>query len=233
MAVVGANGFVGSSICRAVEATPGLALLRVVRGDNARAKLASSGVVIHAANPARRFRAESDPRNDFRETAEKTFDLLSASEGKKFLLVSSISCRTQLDSNYGRNRRCCELLALGRGAVVVRLGPMFGGDRKQDSIHDLLAGRQVYVAAATRYAYVDVDWAGGKIVELINSESGIYEVGARNAVSLGEIRDQCGSASAFSGPDDTQIPEPPTDGPDARLVFDFAQKELQTIDSWR
>jgi nucleoside-diphosphate-sugar epimerase len=233
VAVIGANGFVGSAIASQIESDVRYQLIRVVRGDDIETKLKSADVVIHAANPARRFRAESDPQRDFIETVDKTFQIFNFSKGKKCLLISSLSCKTQLNTNYGRNRRFCELLALVQGAVVIRLGPMFGGTRKQDVLHDLLADRPIYVAAETKYAYADVKWVGEKIVELIDVCSNIYEIGARNAVSLAELRDIFGSKSIFTGVDDTQIVEMMGQGPDARRIIDYARQELINIGSWR
>jgi nucleoside-diphosphate-sugar epimerase len=139
VAVIGAKGFVGSAIASQIEFDVRYQLIRVVRGDDIKRKLESADIVIHAANPAKRFRAESDPQRDFFETVDKTFQIFNLTRKKKCLLISSLSCKTQLNTNYGRNRRSCELLALMQGAVVIRLGPMFGGTRKQDVLHDLLA----------------------------------------------------------------------------------------------
>ncbi|MCX5713520.1 MAG: hypothetical protein NT033_01635 [Candidatus Omnitrophica bacterium] len=196
----------------------------MLRNDPARDLLAKAEIVVYAANPARRFQAEKDPTHDFEETAEKTARFLALSGGKRFVLVSTLSCRTQLNTNYGRNRRACELMALEDNALVIRLGPMYGGNRTDDTLHRILSGLAVFVAAETRYAYVDVVWAGEKIVELLEEPGGIREIGARNAVCLGDLRDHFASVSTFSGIDDTQIPEGCNDGPDARDVFRFAQQ---------
>ena len=233
IAVIGAHGFVGSAIAKAIEHDERHELICVVRGDDIKSKLGSADVVIHAANPARRFRAESDPVRDFVETVDKTFNILSLAIGKKCLLISSLSCKTQLNTNYGRNRRFCELLALAQGAVVVRLGPMFGGERKQDMLHDLLADKQIYVSSETRYAYVNVEWVGANILELLDAQSDIYEIGAKNSVSLSELRDILGSKSIFNGVDDTQIPLTEGDGPDAMLVVEYALNELAGADNWK
>jgi nucleoside-diphosphate-sugar epimerase len=227
VAVIGSNGFVGSQICKAIENNQNFNLIRIVRGDNINKLCDKADMVIHAANSAGRFIAESNPQNDFVETVEKTFNILRAINGKPLLLLSTLSCKTQMDINYGRNRRSCELLVLSQEGKVVRLGPMFGGDRKKDTLHDLLAGRNVYVAPETRYAYADVSWVASKIVELLSSPSGLYEIGANNAVPLSELRDYFNSKSIFSGINDTQIPEYCEGAPDARLVFDYAEKELK------
>lgn len=232
IAVVGADGFVGSQICKSISSNPNYRLVKVTRADDLRTSISDVDIVIHAANPAGRFRAESEPERDFAETVDKTFHILSNAKGKVFFLISSLSCRTQLNTSYGRNRRCCELLALSMRGGVIRLGPMFGGNRKKDIVHDLLAGRPIYVLPETRYAYVDVSWAGSKIVELIDQAPGIYEIGAKNYVTLAELHDYFQSKSVFSGKDDTQIPDTTETGPDARLVIEYMRHELDCIDKW-
>jgi len=228
VAVLGAGGYVGAHVCQALECCEDFELVRVFRGDDLVQKLEGVDVVIHSANPAKRFRAESNPGQDFLETVEKTHQILECTAGKKLILISSLSCRTQIDINYGRNRRSCELLTLQNKGVVIRLGPMFGGGRTEDTLHSILRGEEVFVASQTRYAYVNVAWAAGKIVNLINAPSGIYEIGARNSVSLDELRVFFKSTSTFSGVNDTQIPNS-SDGPDARLVIDYALSEVDQI----
>ena len=115
IAVIGANGFVGKAIAAVIKSDGKNELIGVVRGDDVQSKIKSADLIIHAANPAKRFIAESDPTADFNETVIKTSQLLQFSRNKKFVLISSLSCRTQLNKNYGRNRRSCELLALLNG----------------------------------------------------------------------------------------------------------------------
>ena len=232
VAIAGAAGYVGTQIARAIVASGRYHLIPVLRTDPAEELFANADIVVYAANPARRFQAENDPVRDFEVTVEKTARFIAWARGKRFVLVSSLSCRTQLNTNYGRHRRACELIALTEDSLVVRLGPMFGGSRTNDTLHDILAGRQVFVAAETKYAYVDVAWAGREIVELLEVRGGLREIGARNAVRLGDLCDHFTSTSTFSGIDDTQVPEDFTDGPDALAVFRFAEKEKARIHEW-
>ena len=232
VAVAGAAGYVGSQIARAIVASGRYHLIPVLRTDSIEELFANADIVVHAANPARRFQAEKDPVHDFEVTVEKTARFLTLARGKRFVLVSSLSCRTQLNTSYGRHRRACELIVLSEGSLVVRLGPMFGGNRTNDTLHDILAGRQIFVGTETRYAYVDVAWVGQKIVELLEVPGSLLEIGARNAVRLGDLCAHFASTSTFSGIDDTQIPEDFTDGPDALAVFRFAEKEKACIHEW-
>lgn len=232
VAVAGAAGYVGSQIARAVVASGRYHLIPVLRTDPAETLFANADIIVHVANPARRFQAEKDPMHDFEVTVEKTARFLALASGKRFVLVSSLSCRTQLNTSYGRHRRACELIALVDDSLVIRLGPMFGGSRTNDTLHEILAGRQVFVSAETRYAYVDVAWVGQKIVELLEVPGGIREIGARDAVRLGDLCDYFATTSIFSDIDDTQIPEGFTDGPDTQDVFSFAEKEKTRIHEW-
>jgi nucleoside-diphosphate-sugar epimerase len=232
VAVVGAAGFVGKSVAAAVLASPLYRLVTVVRGQNLDEALEGSDFVVHCANPAGRFQANHDPDRDHQETVEKTAMILAAANNRKCLLVSSLSCRTQTSTPYGTHRLECERLALQAGAVVVRLGPMFGGGRVKDTLHDILAGRRVFVADSTCYGYVDVAWAGEKLLDFFSADSATYEIGAKNSISLGEIAERFSSPSTFSGPDDTQVAEGCETGPDARMVLAFAEKEMRRIGEW-
>jgi len=228
IAVIGANGFVGSQIANAAK-EHGHRVVSVTR-ENAKAKeISRADVVIHSANPAGRYNAENNPEWDFEETVEKTRYLMERHEGKRFVLISSLSCRTQLYTQYGRHRRACELLALHAHSLVVRLGPMYGGHRKKDMLHDILRGDKVYVGRQTQYAYVDVAWAGNRIIELIEAGAkDIKEVGARNAICLADIASHFGSNSIFEGRDETQTPLPwltRPDDPDASDVLVYAEQE--------
>jgi len=220
IAVLGANGFVGSQIAKAVIESNNF-LIPIFRDCNAEELIKQAEIVIDSANPAKRYLAENNPENDFKETVEKTAKLYSYSKGKRFILVSSLSCRTQLYTNYGRNRRACELLVDN----VIRLGPMFGGNRTQDMLHDILAGYKVYVSEDTDYAYVDVAWVGRKIVDLALSDfTGMQEIGARNVVRLGQLAKDLGSMSIFSGRNETQRPKNFNDGPDANEVYEYVKR---------
>jgi len=232
IAVAGAAGYVGSQISRAVLADGGCRLIPVRRGECPETLFAGADFVIHAANPARRFQAEQNPERDFIETVEKTAGLLAAAQGKPFLLVSSLSCRTQLNLSYGRNRRACELLVLAVGAQVIRLGPLFGGGRVRDVLHDIVSSRPIYVSAETQYAYADVQWIGRRIIDLLGTTGGIVELGARNAVPLGDIAARFTSTSSFEGDEDTQIPLNCPDGPDAGQVIAFAEQERARMAEW-
>ncbi len=221
IAIVGAKGFVGQALCDAVEQQNQFDLIRIHRGDDIGSLLHSADIVIHTANPAKRFFAKKNPEVDFLESVEKTHHIKNLAAGKKFVLVSSISARSQLDTVYGRNRRACELIADPEQSLIVRLGPMFGAGKMIGALHDLLNDRTVFVSETTQYGYVDVQYNAHTVLKQLD-RTGIVEVGARNGVPLGELKQKLGSASVFEGTDDTQVPiNPPEDAPDAWEVLSY------------
>ena len=227
--VAGSRGYVGSQIARALDENPFYEFLSLCRGQDDLKLFAKADIIIHAANPARRYFAEQNPKVDFIETVEKTHRFLSLSQSKRFILISSLSCRTQLHLSYGIHRRECEDLALAANGAVIRLGPMFGGARTQDVLHDILASRMVYISEKTKYAYADVAVIAKKVVDSIENLKGISEFGARNSIELGEIARRYESNTVFSGPIDTQIPENCFDGPDAYDVIKYADIEFSRM----
>ena len=204
IAVIGANGFVGSNICSEIKSHGGYKLIKVTRGDNIADKIKDANIVIHAANPAKRYFANNNPQIDFLETIQKTEKIINLCHSKKIILISSLSARTQLNTTYGRYRKACEILANFGENLIIRLGPMYGGSRNQDTLSDIMSGRDVYISGDTQYSYTSISYSASKVVEFINL-SGLVEVGAINSIKLQEISDYFKTGCNFSGFDDTQI----------------------------
>jgi len=226
VAVIGSSGFVGTQISNEVISSKNLSLIPVSRGDNLKDAIREADVVIHSANSAKRFFAENNPEEDFCESVEKTATIRELVENKPFIVISSISARTQLHTVYGRNRRSCELIADPSKSLIVRLGPMYGTGKSIGVLNDIINNRKVYAAPTTKYAFVDVRYNAKKIISLVSEDHtiGIIEIGAKNGISLESLRNKLKSASTFEGKDDTQIPvSPPNDAPDVNEVILFAR----------
>ena len=230
VAVIGSCGFVGSQISNEIISSKNLSLVPVSRGDNLKDAIREADVVIHSANSAQRFFAENNPEEDFCESVEKTATIKELAESKPFILISSISARTQLHTVYGRNRRSCELIADPSKSLVVRLGPMYGTGKSIGVLNDIINNRKVYAAPTTEYAFVDVRYTAKKIISLVSEDDTIEisEIGAKNGISLESLRNKLKSTSTFEGKDDTQIPvSPPNDAPDVNEVILFAKSIME------
>lgn len=223
IAVIGSSGFVGSALVNELARRGTYKVLPVGRNDDANSIISEADYVIHTANPAARFFAKNNPEIDFNESVEKTYAFKQLVKNKKFILISSISARTQLDTVYGRNRRACECIVNDGCSLIIRLGPMFGGNKEVGALHDILRNDNVFVSEKTKYAFVNVAYNAKKIIDLMD-ETGLIELGAKNAIELGQLKSILGSTSAFNGDDDTQIAlNPQQDSPDVTEVVDFAK----------
>jgi nucleoside-diphosphate-sugar epimerase len=221
VAVVGANGYVGSQLCAALSRDPLCALTRVTRADHEQMRERTFDVLVNAAMPAARFWAKGHPDEDFAETVKKTADLLYRWRFKKFVQLSTVSARCQLDTVYGRHKAAAEKICGFGDNLIVRLGPMYGPGLKRGVLIDMLEGKKVFVDGASRYCFAPGSFVSSWIAANLH-RSGISEVGARNALTLREVADHLGAKVEFEGAVDHQeIPDPAGDFPDARDVLAF------------
>jgi len=205
VAVIGSRGYVGNEICKALEDQGIVNLTRVDRCNYEQAKQQTDyDTVVNAAMPSKRYWAQKNPKIDFQETVEKTFLIVNEWRANKYVQISSISARTQLNTVYGRHKSAAEKLLNAEKDLILRLGPMYGSGLSKGVLIDLLENKKVFVDKQSRYCFAPVSWVGSWIAKNLNL-SGIIDIGAKNNISVEEIANQIGSKSIFSGPIDDQI----------------------------
>ncbi len=225
VAVVGARGFVGSELTRAFTCKGTFEVTAVTRDNYAERRTREYDLVVNSAMPAGRFFARNKPLDDFRETVQKTADLFYGWKFRRFLQVSSVSARCQLDTVYGRHKAAAETVCRGPNTLIVRLGPMYAESLSKGVLIDMLQGRPVYVAGESRYCFASLEFVAGWIARNWERE-GTVEVGARDAIELRELARRIGRPVEFSGAlDHQEIPAPESDFPDVSGVIDFLRRQ--------
>lgn len=221
VALFGANGFVGKSLSSSLSANGDYHVVSVTRDNYAASIGKFYNIVINAAMPAARFWAKNNPGKDFQESVEKTANILYGCTFDKFVQISTVSARCQLDTVYGRHKLAAENLCNYGNNLIVRLSSMFGDGLKKGVLIDMLKGQKVFVDGKSKYSFCSVDFVGRYIASHLNLR-GIKEVGAFNTVSLIDIANYLGIPIEFEGPLDVQeIQNPDPEFPDAREVFKF------------
>lgn len=221
VAVVGAKGYVGSELVAAFSRSPLYSVTEVTLENYAEMKKNPFDVVVNAAMPSARFWAKNHPDQDFLETVKKTADLVYSWQFKKFVQVSTVSARCQLDTVYGRHKAAAEKICGFGSNLIVRLGSMYAPSLKKGVLIDMLQGEKVFVAGESRYCFAPLDFVANWIVSNLDL-SGTVEVGARDSISLQEIADHLGRKIDFEGAVDHQeIENPQSDFPPARDVLKF------------
>ena len=138
-----------------------------------------------------------------------------------------MSARCQIDTVYGRNKLAAESIINDRNSLIIRLGPMFGPSLKKGVLIDMLKGSKVYVGEKSRYSFVPLDFVGNWIAGNINRK-GIWEVGAKNSISLENLASNLNLDVEFEGSEDHQeMQTVEANYPDVNLVIDFMKNHKE------
>ena len=228
VAVFGANGFVGSSLCSALSANE-YKVVPVTRDNYAEHIGKYYDIVINSAHPAARFRAKNNPEQDFKDTVQKTADIFYKCKFKKFVQISTVSARCQLDTIYGRHKLAAENICNDGKSLIVRLGSMFGDKLNKGVLIDMLKGQKVFVDGESRYNFSSLEYVSGYIASHLHL-SGVIEVGAFNTVRMTDIAKHLQVTIEFEGSVDIQeTKNPDPNSPDAKEVFKFLDKMKDQI----
>jgi nucleoside-diphosphate-sugar epimerase len=226
VAIVGANGFVGRALCETLATLPQFKVEPITRASYAAFEGQEVDILINCSMPSARFRAKTDPQWDFRETVEKTAALLYRVKTRKFVQVSSISARSQLDTVYGRHKAAAEKLCGFGDNLIVRLGSLYGPGLVKGVLIDMAQRKKVFVDGRSRYCFAPLEFSARWIAENLH-RSGTVEIGGKNAVSLESVSARMGLRIEFEGALDHQEIEGDEVGcPEASDVFSY-------VDVWK
>ncbi|MCR4329088.1 MAG: NAD(P)-dependent oxidoreductase [Candidatus Roizmanbacteria bacterium] len=224
IAVVGARGYVGHALHSELLRHKDIKVTAVTRENYRDTKEDPFDILINCSMPSARFWAKNNPEKDYVETVEKTAQLLYGWNFKKFVQISSISARSQLNTVYGRHKAAAELLIDPAQHLIVRLGPIYSSELSKGVLVDIREGKKVFVDGASRYCFAPLEFNTQWIATHLDRR-GIIEVGAHNAVTLQELASTLGVEASFEGElDHQEVLSPEIDFPDARDVFGFMDK---------
>ena len=230
IAVIGAQGYVGKSICDALYSlnahNDGLvAVFPVVRGNYEEAKNEKYDIIINSAMPSGRFWAQENPGSDFRETVKMTADLLYGWDYNKIIQISSLSARCEKHLVYGRHKALAEELCFyAKNYLIVRLTAMYSDNISKGALFDILHSNKVFSSRDSRFAFTSLEFVGQWVAHNLG-EFGLVEVGAKNTISLDEISSHLKKDIVFGSNLQVQeIQHPREDFPDARDVLEFMDR---------
>lgn len=224
VAVIGANGYVGSALYQELLRSAKYSVVGVTRENYSAMKERDFDVIINCAMPSARFWAKNHPEEDFIETVKKTADLLYGWKFKKFVQISTVSARCQLDTVYGRNKLAAEKLCDFGDNLIVRLGALYGENMKKGVLVDMLEGKKVFVDKASRYSFISVSFCASWIASNLDRR-GVVELGGKNAIALEDVAKHMRANVEFEGAINHQdIESAEEDLPEAAQVLDFIDK---------
>lgn len=220
VAVVGSQGYVGSVLYERLLRSSEYAPEGVTRENHSIMKEKDFDILINCAMPSGKFWANNNPEVDFKETVEKTANLLYGWKFKKFVQVSTVSARCQLDTIYGRHKAAAEKLCDFGNNLIVRLGALYSPEMKKGVLVDMIQGKKVYVNGASRYPFISVSFCADWVVSNLDRE-GTVEIGGTNAIALKDVADHIGASVEFEGAIHHLDIESTEDLPEASDVLHF------------
>ncbi len=224
VAVIGSNGYVGSVIYKELLRFLEYSVVPVTRENYFEEKEKGFDIIINSAMPSGRFWAKNNAQEDFVETVKKTADLLYGWHFKKFVQISTVSARCQLDTIYGRHKAAAEKLCNFGDNLIVRLGALYGEEMRKGVLVDMLNHKKVFVDGVSRYSFIAVSFVASWIAKNMDHK-GIVELGGKNAIALKDVAKHMQVDIEFEGAVNHQDIETKYDLPEAAQVLDFLDNQ--------
>ena len=203
--LLGYKGFVGSAIAFELKKKniPFKAISRENYKKNIKIKF---DYLINCSNPSKRFWAKKNPQLDFKESVQKTKYFLENYKFKKFIHISSISARCQINTIYGLNKKKAEkLVSKQKDFLIIRLGPMFHKNLKKGVIIDMIKSSTIFFNKKSKYSFTDLNWIAKWIINNMKKIEGTIEIGSKDNFVLKNLAKKINSKSKFYGKIDNQI----------------------------
>lgn len=186
VAVVGANGFVGSAFGRLLERAPDVTLVPITRESRAAYRGQSFDVVIDASGNARRFFAEEHPTEEFDASVYQHLRTLHELPAALQVHVSSVDVYADLrspattredtaidvgaQSHYGFHKLLAEQVArhYAKRWLVVRLAGMVGPGLRKNPVYDVLHGAPLRIHPDSQYQFMHTDAVARVVWDLVS-----------------------------------------------------------------
>lgn len=198
IAVIGFKGYVGSALYAELAKSLAHSVVGVARENYDAIKQQDFDIVINCAMPSGRFWAKNNTEADFTETVKKTADLLYGWKYKKFIQISTVSARCQLDTIYGRHKAAAESLVGFGDNLIVRLGALYSENMQKGVLVDMLQSKKVFVDGDSRYSFISLSFCASWIALNLDRQ-GIVELGGKNAIAIGDVAKHIGKNIEFEG----------------------------------
>jgi nucleoside-diphosphate-sugar epimerase len=206
VAVIGAEGFVGSAFAEHLATHPGVSLRKITRQNYAAESGQPSDVVVDCSANSRKYLAEERPVEDFDLSVTQRLRTLHAFPARQHLHVSSVDVYGHLESeqttredspmdaesasHYGFHKLLAESLVRHYAArwLIVRLAGMVGPGLRKNPVYDVLEGSPQRIHPDSLYQFLDTRDVAKLCWSLVeNGSEGIFNVCGEGVVSPREI----------------------------------------------
>lgn len=186
VAVIGANGFVGSAILKHLQEQD-IAVTGVSRENYQTAKEPSYDVVFNASNNSKKYISDREPVTDFDLSVVQQMRVLADFPSHLHVLLSSVDVYSDLDSyeftkeelspettkasHYGFHKFIAEecVRHYAPNWLIVRLAGMVGPNLKKNPVFDILNGQPLRIHPESQYQFMHTSDVARIVWDLVES----------------------------------------------------------------
>ncbi len=225
--LLGKNGYVGAALYEELSKNFDYLITGVDKEMLEQLKPQHWDMVINCAMPSKRLWAQNNPYLDYVETVNKTANFYYNLCYGKFVQISSISARSQVDTVYGRNKLAAESLINHDKNLIFRLTAMYSDGLSKGVVFDLINNNPVYVSNKSSYSFASLDYCCKYICDNL-TKTAIIEVGGAYAISLEEVCDRLEICRKFSSDyiDKQEVKNEDLMAPSPYLVCDYIEQKV-------
>jgi nucleoside-diphosphate-sugar epimerase len=182
IAVIGADGLVGSAVCKKLNATG-------ITRDNYELYIGKSfDVIINANGNSSKHKANDDPQYDFTESVESVNDTMFDFGFKKYVYISSYDAH--MDNSYGLHKKLSEeIVKHYSDFIILRCPIIIGKKMRKGFLFDALCDNFLYVNSDSEYQII-TNTELAKIIKVLidkNVTNKTYYVGSRDTLRVGDL----------------------------------------------
>lgn len=173
VAVIGAQGFVGSAFVETLGHKEGLSVQAVVRQNYEAHRGRRFDIVVDCSANSRKYLADEQPGQDFERSVTQRLRTLSDFGAGLHVHISSVDVYSDLSSSdstredvildasrisrYGFHKWLAELLVRHYAPqwLIVRLAGMVGRGLRKNPVYDVLHGEPLRIHPDSRYQFLD------------------------------------------------------------------------------
>mgnify|MGYP001255995762 CR=1 FL=1 len=207
VAVIGSNGFVGSSLCRLLSKKSNVELYAINRSNFYEFIDIEFDVLIEAACNSKKYLAEENPAKEAELSILHRIRSLTEFKAKFHIHLSSVDVydnladpvRTQEDANidiskcshYGAHKLVSEVLVkhYAPNWLIFRLSGMVGDGLRKNPIYDIMHGRPIFIHPNSRYQFCNTDFVAKAIWDIfkLGISDDIFNIAGKGTISPEEI----------------------------------------------
>ena len=188
IAVVGANGFIGKSIVDNLSKY--YEIVPITRENYYKYIGQYFDVLINAAGSAKKYLAEAQPIEDFKENVLSVYKSLVDFKYDKYIYLSSIDA-ANIKTTYGFHKSLAENIIyrvppFEYKCFIMRLGAVIGPGMKKGIVYDLINHKELRVTEDSTFHIITTKAISSRIKDLLENKrtGGTYTVAGNGNISV-------------------------------------------------